>query len=416
MKNIRILKILALSLSIVFMLPLFACDDGNNNESNNPPPETPKQTVFYDELVRIPKLYACERFDNVEEAKAYAKTWREDYELYIPVLEKADKLSIEFITYRSADEKEKFSHLIKFKYTSEYPFYWLMGTTTLFKKGELDKSEFYIETKEWDFLSPLETFENYYNENGKIVSNTNTFESKSYSYGIKYDNFVLQTGTLHIDKTKTKTPQEIKQMVLDNIVPLSEQKNKDKEIYTKFFYEINGGKTGGYFDTVHQHENFFEMKRNILMLGKMYDFSCFAIPRLDEKASFNTTLNINLSYGITFYLNSPFSGWFIHDFELVNNSENIVYINIVSGNIPNSILMADKSQTYEYSISFDKESKQLIDYIGGKQNTRIGYEFTIKNGNGIIMTGNVRADDINYINLQEIKQKILCNIELIKGE
>ena len=48
--------------------------------------------------------------------------------------------------------------------------------------------------------------------------------------------------------------------------------------------------------------------------------------------------------------------------------------------------------------------------------TRYGYDFVIKNGNGIIMTGNVRANDINHIDLEEIEQKLLSNIVLIKGE
>ena len=113
---------------MLMITPLFACDNTGDDESNNPPPETPKQTVFYDELVRIPKFYACEQFDNIEDATAYAKTWNKDYEIFIPDIEEADSLRIDFITYRSGEEKEIFSHLIKFKYTSEEPFYWLIET------------------------------------------------------------------------------------------------------------------------------------------------------------------------------------------------------------------------------------------------------------------------------------------------
>ena len=148
MKN-KLMKLISLILCMLMISPLIACDDGNNDEGKIPP-ESPKQTNFYDEILteKNPKFYCYERFDNVEDATAYAKTWRNDYELYIPKIEEADSLRIDFITYASHVEKEAFFHKIEFEYKNAEPYFKINGKTTVYKNGELDKTEFYIEIKD----------------------------------------------------------------------------------------------------------------------------------------------------------------------------------------------------------------------------------------------------------------------------
>ena len=51
------------------------------------------------------------------------------------------------------------------------------------------------------------------------------------------------------------------------------------------------------------------------------------------------------------------------------------------------------------------------------QETDYGYNFSVNNGKAKIFTGQIRAEDKTFINLEEIEQKILnLNVSLIKGK
>ena len=144
MKKVQLLKVIALILSLIIMFPLFACDNGGNNDESNNPPEPPKQTVFHDEQVISEIFVAYEEFDNIEDASKYVKTWRKDYEIYIPKIEDADSFKISVTTYRPNAEKERFKHFVSFVYEKAEPYYKLKGTTTTYIENRFDKTNFHL--------------------------------------------------------------------------------------------------------------------------------------------------------------------------------------------------------------------------------------------------------------------------------
>ncbi len=394
MKN-KLLKCISLILCVFFSLSLLACND----ESETPPPEKPPQTNFYEEILYIknPKFYCYEQFDNVEDASAYAKTWREDYEIYIPDIEDADNLRIDFLTFRSADEKEKFSHKIEFAYTNAEPFYKLRGETTVYEKGQLDKTEFYIETGELIVGPKEKTNINYfYKEDGKISSTYDLASYKGAPIAIKQNNFVLLHLSISIQEMETKTPEEIKALVLDNIVPIEEQKYKDKEILTDYYLGIEVPITGPLYTHI-IHDNFGDNKLINRYLNKYFDVFSFAI-QLDgfNNSTYATETEF---YPWHYYLPSYSS---LYDFELLQTNDKTVDIKLNAVSIPNSLLYEDDNKTYEYSLVISKELEN-------------GYRIIIKNGYGNICNGTITAEDKTDINLEEIEQKITKNIVLIKG-
>ena len=374
--------------------PLSACNNGNNDESNNPP-ETPKQTNFYEEKLTIynPKFYCYEQFDNIDDATAYAKTWREDYELFIPDIEEADSLRIDFITYQSREEKETFLHKIEFEYTNADPYYLLTGETMVYKEGELDKTEFYLETRELiEGPNRRTNYQYYYKEDGSIGSTYDLVSFKGGSIGIKQNNFVLLHIGLSINKTETKTLEEIKALTLDNIVPVEEQKHKDKEISTNYSLGINVD-IGSSMLLNQTYEYYSEFESNVKSLNKKNNISCFAI-KVNGQGEYVINLSCN-----RYYYNLDIKN-FIYVLNYMQLNEKEVRIDVASVLIPNEILEEEIGQTT---------------FILG-QETDYGYNFSVNNGKAKIFTGQIRAEDKTFINLEEIEQKILSNIELIKGE
>ena len=285
------MKIISLILCTLLLTPLFACDN-TGDDGNNPP----NQTNFYEEILTIssPKFYCYEQFDNIEDATAYAKTWREDYELFIPDIEDADNLRIDFITYQSREEKEIFSHKIEFEYINAEPYYLLTGETTVYKEGELDKIEFYIETKDGYVFAERGEYEYFYREDGSVGSTGNKIEEMIYPYGIKCKNFVFIKGALYLEKSATKTPEEIKALTLDNLVPIEEQKHKDKEISTNFSLGINVD-IGSSMLLNQTYEYYSEFESNVKSLNKKDNISCFAIKN-NEQGEYVINLSCNRHY------------------------------------------------------------------------------------------------------------------------
>ena len=404
MKN-KLMKIISLILCTLLLTPLFACDN-TGDDGNNPP----NQTNFYEEILTIssPKFYCYEQFDNIEDATAYAKTWREDYELFIPEIEEADSLRIDFITYQSGEEKEIFSHKIEFEYVNADPFYVLKGNTTVFNAGQIDKSKLYIETKTGYVSEERKNITEYfYNENGYVGYTGVKFEEMTYPYGIKYENFVISNGALYIKKEETKTLKEIKALTLDNIVPIEEQKYKDKEISTKFDLEIDvliGGQTYIYQNS----ENVYELEKDVKNICEYTKEFAYLI-RLEENEYINKITNqIQIYFSKAYYRISqyPFDSYFHTNtckIEMLNEAGEKVKIKL--SNLPANISLLNEQdeKMFEYKLEIDKE----------KDN---GFYIKIKNGYGIIFYGTITAEDKTTINLEEIEQKILSKIVLIKGD
>ena len=386
---------------MLMITPLFACDNGgNNDESNNPPPETPKQTNFYEEKLTIynPKFYCYEQFDNIEDATAYAKTWRKDYEIFIPDIEEAGSLRIDFITYQSREEKETFLHKIEFEYTNAEPYYLLAGETTVYKEGELDKKEFYLETRELAEGPNLKTnYQYFYNEDGSIGSTYDLVNYMVASVAIKQNNFVLLHAGLSINKTETKTPEEIKALVLDNIVPVEEQKYKDKEISTDYVLGVEVPITGPKYSVI-LHEDFGVNNSINKDLNKYFDSFCFSV-KADEFN--NETYSTRYEFYPWHYSLCSFST--TYEFVVLQTDNKIANISITTRIIPISLLNEEDNKTYEYSLEVTEQLEN-------------GYRIQVKNGFANIFFGTITAEDKTDINLEEIEHKILDNIELIKGE
>ena len=381
---------------MLMISPLFACDNTGNDESNNPPPETPKQTNFYEEILTIssPKLYCYEQFDNIDDATAYAKTWREDYELYIPAIQDADNLKIVFITYQSDSEREKFYHKIEFEYSVDGD-YFLMGNTTVYKKGELDKTKFHIETHEGYVFPTRKEMEYYYREDGKIGYTIHGIEEMIYEYGIMQDNFVIAEGKLFLKKEDTKTPQEIKAIILDNIVPVEEQKYNNKEISVNFILQIDALNIGRIYGSV-AYENYEQFEKITKSLNTGLNTFSYVIKSKD----FNKITNFVCRQISQFYVIPDY--YVAFEFEDLQTSGEMIKVNVKAVTTPISLLKED-SKMYEYSLVVTEEIEK-------------GYKITIKNGYGNIFNGTITVEDKTNFNLEEIEQNILSNIVLIKGE
>ena len=398
MKN-KLMKLISLILCMLMISPLIACDDGNNDEGKIPP-ESPKQTNFYDEILteKNPKFYCYERFDNVEDATAYAKTWRNDYELYIPKIEEADSLRIDFITYASHVEKEAFFHKIEFEYKNAEPYFKINGKTTVYKNGELDKTEFYIEIKDNGVVSYVyENYQYFYQENGKVGETHDTLSCRCYKVGVKQGNFVLLDLSILIANTETKSIEEIKALTLDNIVPVEEQKNKDKEISTDYDLGIKVLITGPTY-IGEEHNSFGEFKAMMKSLNETFDRFTFIVNGEGfEKVKYKTRENYSSWYYILFSYYGSIT------FEYLQTNGKRVEILLNTKEIPNILLDELDKKTFEYKLEIDEE-------------TNDGCIFIIKNGFTNILSGRITAEDKTDINLEEIEQKILSNIVLIKGE
>ena len=421
MKKFRLVKLIALILSLIIMFPLFACDNGGkNDESNNPPPEPPKQTLFYDEQVISDIFVAYEEFDNIEDASKYVKTWRKDYEIYIPNIEDADSFKISVTTYRSGAEKERFKHFVSFVYEKAEPYYKLEGTTITYIENRFDKTNFHLALNGAIDLETTDYIEYNYNDNGKIVASAERVNYKYYRFGIKNENFVLMTGGLYLQNEQEKTYSEIKTLIFDNLIPLSEQKNQ--EIEENFSFQVNGGLNTGSVPRQKQHEYFNSLKKDVESLGKKYNFSCFALSTKGLYERRHTTKYYVRTQGIDYIPFYRLGISFVEEFEIKNTNNDSVYISVKPIITPNSLIQDDNSYTITFSseikefndseiVRYRPDGSPIVEYY-----TRYGYEYTVKNQNGIVMTGNVRAEESNSIDLEEIEQKILGNIVLIKGE
>ena len=421
MKKVQLLKVIALILSLIIMFPLFACDNGGNNDESNNPPEPPKQTVFHDEQVISEIFVAYEEFDNIEDASKYVKTWRKDYEIYIPKIEDADSFKISVTTYRPNAEKERFKHFVSFVYEKAEPYYKLKGTTTTYIENRFDKTNFHLALNGAIDLETTDYIEYNYNDNGKIVATYDYVNYKYYKFGIKNENFVLMTGGLYLQNEQEKTYSEIKTLIFDNLVPLSEQKNQ--EIEEKFDFRVHDGDMTGSVPRQKQHEYFNSLKKDVESLGKKYNISCFALSTKGFYERRHTTKYRIWPYSEIDYLSHFLSGIsFIEEVETKNTNNDSVYISVKPIITPNSLIQDDNSYTITFSseikefndseiVRYRPDGSPIVEYY-----TRYGYEFTVKNQNGIVMTGNVRAEESNSIDLEEIEQKILSNIILIKGE
>ncbi len=398
MKN-KLLKFMCLILCVLFSLPLLACND----ESDTPPPEKPPQTNFYEEILyKInTRFYCYEQFDNVEDAAAYAKTWKENYEIYIPDIEDADSLIIHFATFRSADEKEVFCHKIDFEYTNAEPFYSLKGETTVYEKGQLDKTEFYIETLELigEGHYPI-NYKYFYNENGTYDSTYDIVYCSTNRIGVKQNNFVLLHLTMNTEVPEKRTPEEIKALVLDNIVPVEEQKYKDKDISTEYILgvEVPIGPNWEYY---YPFESVYECEKHIKYFCKFLKAGYFSIKADDNDFYKKETYKGILGFYKPYFRIAGLSPNYI--FEAKQENGKTININLTAISIPNSLLYEDDNKTYEYSLVISKELEN-------------GYRIIIKNGYGNIFNGTITAEDKTDINLEDIEQKITKNIVLIKGE
>ena len=391
MKN-KLMKIISLILCTLLLTPLFACDN-TGDDGNNPP----KQTNFYEEILTIssPKLYCYEQFDNMDDATAYAKTWRENYELFIPEIEEADSLKIKFITYRSDSEREKFYHKMEFEYSVDGD-YFLMGNTTVYKKGELDKTKFHIETHEGYVFPTRKEMEYYYREDGKIGYTIHGIEEMIYEYGIMQDNFVIAEGKLFLKKEDTKTPQEIKAIILDNIVPVEEQKYNNKEISVNFILQIDALNIGRIYGSV-AYENYEQFEKITKSLNTGLNTFSYVIKSKD----FNKITNFVCRQISQFYVIPDY--YVAFEFEDLQTSGEMIKVNVKAVTTPISLLKEEDAKMNQYSLVVTGETKK-------------GYNITIKNGYGNIFNGTITAEDKTTINLEEIEQKILSNIMLVKGE
>lgn len=398
MKN-KLMKLISLILCMLMITPLFACDNTGNDESNNPP-ETPNQTNFYEEILTInnPKFYCYERFDNIEDATAYAKTWRKDYELFIPDIEEADSLRMDFITYRSGEEKEIYSHKIEFEYNNAEPYFKIIGNTTVYKNEKLDKTEFYIEIKDRGVVPNInENYQYFYQENGKVGETHDSLTCQMYSVGIKQENFVLLDLNLFISNTETKEIEEIKAMMLDNIVPVEEQKNKDKEIFTDYDLGINVLMTGPQY-IGEEHDSFGEFRAMMKKSTKTFDRFTFIV---DCESFDEVVYETRGEFSSWYYLLSSYYGRTTFEYLQTNGKRVEILLNTTA--IPIILLDELDKKTFEYKLEIDHETDD-------------GCIFLIKNGFTNILSGRITAEDKTDINLEEIEHKILSNIVLIKGE
>ena len=399
MKN-KLIKLISLILCVLMISPLFACDNGNNDESNNPPPEAPQeQTNFYNEVLNLslPKLYCYEEFDNVEAAKKYAKTWKKDYELYLPIIE-ADNIAIEFLTFRSGEEKEKFCHKIEFKYTNAQPFYEISGATSLYESGKLDKTEFYVETKDNGVVENVKTnYYYFYRDDGRYGSTYDLESYRTYKVGVICNNFLFLDTYIQIDKNESKTPEELKTLVLDNIVPREEQKYKDKEISTNLKIDVEVLIASPLYEPI-THDNYASYLITSKYLGNYFNHFSFGI----NESGFE---KIN-------YVSKPqFYPWYysftsysdIIRIELNQTNDKTVYVNLESSTKPISLLYEEDSKTYEYQMLINKEEEN-------------GYRIIIKNGYTNIFYGTIKSENKADINVKEVGEKLLSNIILIKPE
>ncbi len=393
MKNIRILKILALSLAIVFMLPLFACDNTGNDESNNPP--TPQeQEYFYKDFVKEPRFYAYEEFNSFEEAKNYVKSFRNDYELFIPTVSEADLIKIEFTTCIALEEREKFSHTVEYEIIRNEPFYSIKGYTTVFKKDEFNKGDLHFEIKDAG-KSFSNTYSYNYNEDGKIVCSCDSIDTQDYDFGIKKDNVVMQYGFLTIEENQTMAVSEIKALIFDNIVPLSEQKNK--EVSTNY---MNNFDMTGPVQRINFNKNYYDLVKNIKDVGRATKTSCFVV---NDEESVCAYINCIGQLGVIQYQELTRSGIMYEEEIKISKNSGEVEILVKPVITPTEIIETDNDSTFNYQFNIGEELEN-------------GYKFTIKNGQGIIINGTITAEEKTNINLQEIEQKLLSNIVLIKGE
>ena len=399
MKN-KLIKLISLILCMLMISPLFACNNGNNDESNNPPPETPKQTNFYDEILteKNPKFYCYERFDNIEDATAYAKTWQKDYELFIPNIKEADSLRIDFTTYASHVEKEAFFHKIEFEYNNAEPYFKIFGNTTVYKNEELDKTEFYIEIKDRGVVPNInENYQYFYQENGKVGETHDSLSCQGYQVGLKQENFVLLDLNLFINKTEAKSIEEIKALTLDNIVPVEEQKYKDKEIPTDFDLGIEVLITGPQY-IGEEHDSFGEFRAMMKKSTKTFDRFTFIV---DCESFDEVVYKTRGEFSSWYYRLSSYYGKTTFEYLQTNGKRVEILLNTTA--IPIILLDELDKKTFEYKLEIDHETDD-------------GCIFIIKNGFANILSGRITAEDKTDINLEEIEQKILSNIVLIKGE
>lgn len=422
--KIKLMKLISLILCVLMISPLFACDDGNNDESNNPPPETPKYTYYYDELVKSTVFLSYEEFNNIEDATAYAKTWRKYYEIYIPEIKTADSLKISITTYLGAGEREKVKHYVEYIYENAEPFYRLKGMTTLFQNNMFDELDFHFALDGGYSTTMVENYKYNYDKDGNISFSSEDVKYNYYPFLIRNGNLVFANGSLYLKENQEMSVEEIKALVFDNLVPLDNQSSKEiaKTFLNEKEPEMTGPIMGG-----RDYEDFYCLKEDIINLGNKYDFSCFVLQgNKFNKGTFSSKYSIEYG-GQIFYLEGYRSGiTFSEDLTYRNERQDDIYIKAVSVITPNSIVGDNEQKSFEYVLSYSQQRKEFkeVKFLGfgedgnpiTEEYTRYGYEFTIKNGNGIIMTGNVRANDINHINLQEVEQKLLSNIVLVKGE
>ena len=399
MKKVKLLKVIALILSLIIMFPLFACDNVGDGESNNPPtPLTPQeQTYFLDNFLDLPQLIGFEEFDSISEAEEYIKTWNKNYEMFIPNVEEKDSITISIRSFSDRDEKEKFSHLVKYVITKAEPFYKINGHTSLYIKGDYKKEELRFEMRDSEVLHVADNFVYSYNEDGGLKLSSEDKYYQTYSYAIKSENHIIANGTLEINDGETKTPEEVKALIFDNLIPVEQQKNK--EIKTDFeLYDENYPAGRQKLDLM-THEEFYQAQEKVEIICKLGDYYCYLL----NGENFDSVKYVTRIYffGPT-EAGNPLAE-IKSKIEIKKDEDKKVKLEIFSIKTPISLIDLQDEKTYEYTFEIAEELQN-------------GYKFIIKNGYGNIFSGTITAEDKTDINLEEIEQKLLSNIILIKGE
>ena len=231
----------------------------------------------------------------------------------------------------------------------------------------------------------------------KVGETHDTLSCRCYKVGVKQGNFVLLDLSILIANTETKSIEEIKALTLDNIVPVEEQKNKDKEISTDYDLGIKVLITGPTY-IGEEHNSFGEFKAMMKSLNETFDRFTFIVNGEGfEKVKYKTRENYSSWYYILFSYYGSIT------FEYLQTNGKRVEILLNTKEIPNILLDELDKKTFEYKLEIDEE-------------TNDGCIFIIKNGFTNILSGRITAEDKTDINLEEIEQKILSNIVLIKGE
>ena len=185
--------------------------------------------------------------------------------------------------------------------------------------------------------------------------------------------------------------------MLDNIVPREEQKYKDKEISTNLKIDVEVLIASPLYEPI-THDNYASYLITSKYLGNYFNHFSFGI----NESGFEKINYVSKPEFYPWYY--TFAGYSdIIRIELNQTNGKTVYVKLESSIKPISLLYEEDSKTYEYQMLIDKEEEN-------------GYRIIIKNGYTNIFYGTITAEDKADINLEEIEQKLLSNIVLIKGE